>query len=216
MIDKRVLSAMLSESARLLAEQSDTLSEIDSQFGDGDHGITMLKIAKLIDQEVSTWDSASQADFLDSLGMKAMEVRGGSAGPLYGTLIGGLGFDLSEDEQVLDTAAVQRMFAGCLSEMQDITTATIGDKTMMDALIPACEAVAAASAADDVGVVLDAAADAAEKGAKASEQFVSKFGRAKSYKEATIGTPDAGAISTSLFIRGLAQGYHKATLAKSS
>lgn len=216
MIDKSILSAMLSESARLLAEKSDTLSEIDSQFGDGDHGITMLKISKLIDVEVAAWGSESPAVFLDSLGMKTMEVRGGSAGPLYGTLIGGLGFELSEDEQVLDAQALQRMFSGCLSEMQDITTATIGDKTMMDALIPACEAVAAASSTEEVHELLDGAADAAERGAKASEQFVSKFGRAKSYKEASIGTPDAGAVSTALFLRGLAQGYHKAAPAMRS
>ena len=56
------------------------------------------------------------------------------------------------------------------------------------------------------GTGLSAACAAAEAGAKASEQFVSKFGRARSYKEQTIGTPDAGAVSTSLFIRGLAQG----------
>lgn len=53
---------------------------------------------------------------------------------------------------------------------------------------------------------MEAAAQAAQEGAKASEQFVSKFGRARSYKEQTIGTPDAGAVSTALFFRGLAQG----------
>ena len=76
---------------------------------------------------------------------------------------------------------------------------------MMDALIPAVEA--AQQAAGDIGAVLTAAAEAAEAGAKASEGFVSKFGRARSYKEQTIGTPDAGAVSTALFIRGMAQGF---------
>lgn len=208
MIDKRTISAMLSESARLLADRSDLLSEIDSKFGDGDHGITMLKVSKLIEAEVAAWDDEPIGAFLDALGCKAMEVRGGSAGPLYGTLISGLGFELSDDEEELGPDAVKRMFSGCLSEMQDVTTAQVGDKTMMDALIPACEA--AADAADDVEAILEAAADAAAGGARDSERYASKFGRAKSYKEATIGTPDAGAVSTSLFIQGLFEGYRAA------
>ena len=75
---------------------------------------------------------------------------------------------------------------------------------MMDALIPAVEA--AQFAEGDIRAILTAAADAAQAGAKASEGFVAKFGRARSYKEQTIGTPDAGAVSASLFIRGLAEG----------
>ena len=74
------------------------------------------------------------------------------------------------------------MFAGCLAEMQDITTAQVGDKTMMDALIPAVKAAQACAAPDDGPVdVLMAAAEAAEEGARASEGFASKFGRARSY-----------------------------------
>lgn len=136
-----------------------------------------------------------------------MAVRGGSAGPLYGTLIGGLGAQLGDDENELSADAVRRMFAGCLAEMQDITTAQVGDKTMMDALIPAVKAAQACAAPDDGPVdVLMAAAEAAEEGARASEGFASKFGRARSYGDRTIGTPDAGAVSTSLFLRGLANG----------
>ena len=207
MIDKRTLSAMLLESAGLLATESDLLSEIDSKFGDGDHGITMAKISKLIEREVAAWDDEPIGEFLDALGCKAMEVRGGSAGPLYGTLIGGLGFELDDDEDELGPDAVKRMFAGCLAEMQDITNAQVGDKTMMDALIPAVEAAQACEAeGDDAAAVFAAAAEAAEAGARASEGFASKFGRARSYGDATIGTPDAGAVSTSLFLRGLATG----------
>ena len=124
-----------------------------------------------------------------------------TAGPLYGTLIGGLAEPLGEEAQI-DGALLKKMLAGSLSSMEDITTAKVGDKTMMDALIPAVEAALAAP--DEVKAVLDAAALAAADGAKASEGFVSKFGRARSYKEQTIGTPDAGAVSTALFFAGMA------------
>src|SRR5699024_11993946 len=76
--------------------------------------------------------------------------------------------------------------------------------SMMDALIPATEAIAAYDGADEAGL-LAAAAAAAAAGAENSRNFVSKFGRAKSYGEQTIGTPDAGAVSMAYFFRGLAE-----------
>ena len=203
-LDREALGAMLLQAAKLLEENTQYLSDIDSRFGDGDHGITMGKIAKLIQERVPQWGEDSIKDFLDSLGMAVMEVKGGSAGPLYGTMIGGLGVNLDDDDGQVDEAGLKAMFAGCLSEMEDITTAKVGDKTMMDALVPAVQA--AQQAQGDCKAILEAAAQAAQEGAKASEQFVSKFGRARSYKEQTIGTPDAGAVSTSLFFQGLAQG----------
>lgn len=203
-LDRKAVAGMLLCSARLLKENADRLSEIDSRFGDGDHGITMKKIADLIEEQVPDWGERSIRAFLEDLGTAVMEVKGGSAGPLYGTLIGGLGTLLAEEEKELGEDGVKRMFAGALSEMEDITAAKVGDKTMMDALIPAAEAVQ--SAGGDVKELLAAAAEAARAGAEASENFPSKFGRARSYKEQTIGTPDAGAVSTALFIQGLAEG----------
>lgn len=205
MLDRRAAAAMLLEAARLLEENADRLSEIDSRFGDGDHGITMNKIARLIRERVPAWGDRSIHTFLGDLGMAVMEVKGGSAGPLYGTLISGLGAALGEEENELEEDGVRRMFAGMLEELGDLTTAGVGDKTMMDALIPAAEA--AQKTEGGIAVILEEAAAAAEAGARASEGFVAKFGRARSYKEQTIGTPDAGAVSASLFIRGMAKGF---------
>lgn len=201
-IDKTRLSEMLVSAAQALVENSDYLSEIDSRFGDGDHGITAKKIGVLIQEKVEEWGDESMADFFEDLGMDIMGVNGGSAGPLYGTMVGGFGIDLT-DETEIDAKTLKGMYAGSLSEMEDITTAKVGDKTMMDALIPAVEA--AQNAADDVVEIVKAAAEAALAGAKESENFVSKFGRAKSYKEQTIGTPDAGAVSTAMFLEGFAK-----------
>ena len=204
-LDQKAIGAMLMHAAEYLSAHTDELSEIDSKFGDGDHGITIGKIANVILQSVQQWkDGTSIKDFFDDLGMAIMEVKGGSAGPLYGTMIGGFGAELKEDETVLDADGIKRMFTGSLAEMEDITNAKVGDKTMMDALIPAVEAVKTADG--DVKEILQAAAEAAQAGAKNSENFISKYGRARSYKEATIGTPDAGAVSTALFICGLAKG----------
>ena len=148
---------MLLQAAKLLEENTQYLSDIDSRFGDGDHGITMGKIAKLIQERVPQWGEDSIKDFLDSLGMAVMEVKGGSAGPLYGTMIGGLGVNLDDDASQVDEAGLKAMFAGCLSEMEDITTAKVGDKTMMDALIPAVQA--AQQTQGDCKAILEAAAN---------------------------------------------------------
>lgn len=202
-ITKNVLKGMLLSAADTWEQNKDLLSEIDSKFGDGDHGVTIGKIAGIIKKDIEEWQEESIYDFLDSLGMDIMAVSGGSAGPLYGTMIGGLAGPL-EDTDEIDGALLKEMFEASLEAMEDITKAKVGDKTMMDALIPAVEA--AGGAEDDVEAVLEAAREAAAKGAKDSEQYVSKFGRARSYKEQTIGTPDAGAVSTSLFFAGLADG----------
>ncbi len=204
---KPEVEQMLRGVVRIWNENKDRLSEIDSRFGDGDHGVTIGKIAGLMARSLDAWEDDDIETFFQDLGDDTMEIGGGSAGPLYGTLIGGLAEPLSGSAGI-DGPVLKAMFAGSLSAMEDITTAKVGDKTMMDALIPAVKA--ASQTSDDVEEILKAAAEAAEQGAKESENYVSRFGRARSYKEQTIGTPDAGAVSTSLFFRGLYEGFLQA------
>ena len=200
---KPEIEKMFHKVAEIWQENKDYLSEIDSRFGDGDHGVTIGKIAALIEKKLAAWEDDDIEEFLEDLGDSTMEIGGGSAGPLYGTLIGGLSGPLSGGGAIGE-GLLKEMFTECQSAMEDITNAKVGDKTMMDALIPA---VAAAEAAEgDCLAILEAAKEAAARGAKESEQYVSKFGRARSYKEQTIGTPDAGAVSTSLFFAGLCDG----------
>lgn len=205
-IDTRQLAEMFLCVADLWRQNAVFLSDIDSRFGDGDHGVTIAKIANLITSTVESWDRASMRDLIDDLGSGIMEIGGGSAGPLYGTLIGGFAVPLDNEDE-LDASLVKNMFAAAMLEMMDITPAKVGDKTMMDAVIPAVEA--AETAGMTVEEVLGAAAVAAAAGAKASENFVSKFGRARSYGDKTLGTPDAGALSCALLFQGLHEGFLK-------
>ena len=178
------------------------LTEIDSHFGDADHGLTMTKIAKAIDQAVEQADGGIQA-MLDDAAMAVMTLNGGSAVPLWNTWLDGLQEVAPEGDEI-DVDGLKAIFARALEELSDMSGAKVGDKTMMDALIPASQAIAAYEGGDENGLFAEAARAAAE-GAEASKQFVSKFGRAKSYGEKTIGTPDAGAMSMSYFFQGLAQ-----------
>lgn len=202
---KSELKEMFLNAAKLLQENCDEFSKIDSQFGDGDHGITIGKIAKLMEERFNSWTfEESIKDFLDDLGTGIMGVNGGSAGPLWGTFISGLSVNL-KDEEELTLDNLKAMLQGCLEEMQDITTAKVGEKTMMDTLIPAVEA-GVNSKAESVKDFFNEVALAAEQGAENTKNFISKFGRAKSYKEKTLGFKDAGATSLACFFKGLAEG----------
>ena len=134
--------------------------------------------------------------------MEVMMINGGSAVPLWNTWLDGLAEAAPEGEE-LDAEGLKHMLGHALEELSALSKAKVGDKTMMDALIPATEAALACPGSEEE--MLRAAAQAAAEGAEASRNFVSKFGRARSYGEATIGTPDAGAVSMSRFFAGLAE-----------
>ena len=178
------------------------LTEIDSKFGDADHGLTMTKIAHAIEDAVDGADGTIQ-ELLDDAAMAVMSLNGGSAVPLWNTWLDGMQEEAPEGDTI-DVAGIQAIFAKAFEEIDDMSGAKVGDKTMMDALIPASEAIAAYEG-DSADELFAAAAKAAAEGAENSKNFVSKFGRAKSYGTQTIGTPDAGATSMAYFFRGLAQ-----------
>lgn len=199
---KDQLAARLQHACEAVMAAEQELTEIDSKFGDADHGLTMTKIAGAISAAVEAADGGIQS-MLDDAAMAVMTLNGGSAVPLWNTWLDGMQEAAPEGEEV-DAAGLRAMFANAFAEIDDMSGAKVGDKTMMDALIPASEAIAA-YAGENEQELFSAAAAAAEAGAEATKGFVSKFGRAKSYGEKTIGTADAGATSMAYFFRGLAQ-----------
>ena len=199
---KAELALRLQNACAAVAAAEQELSDIDARFGDADHGLTMSKIAGAISGAVSASEGGIQS-MLDDAAMAVMELNGGSAVPLWNTWLDGLQEGAAEGDEI-SIEGLKDMFAHALSALEDISGAKVGDKTMMDALIPATEAVGAYEGSDEAGLFAAAAAAAAE-GAESSKNFVSKFGRAKSYGEQTIGTPDAGAVSMACFFRGLAE-----------
>lgn len=195
-------TARLQQACASVTAAEQELTEIDSKFGDADHGLTMTKIAGAIAGAVAESDGGIQS-MLDDAAMAVMVLNGGSAVPLWNTWLDGMQENAPDGDEI-DTAGLQAIFARALEALNEMSGAQVGDKTMMDALIPASEAIAAYTGNDEQELFA-AAAEAATRGAEASKQFVSKFGRAKSYGTQTIGTPDAGATSMAYFFRGLAQ-----------
>lgn len=194
--------------SRLMINNKDILSAIDAKFGDGDHGVTIERIGIVLKNKSEEWrnNQISLKNFFQDIGNTITNINGGSAGPLYGTYFSGLGENLDESVIDVDGKELKRILNSGLAELKYLTTAKVGDKTMMDTLIPATEA--AINSNDDVLEIVTKAKNAALDGAKKSEEFVSKFGRAKSYKEQTIGTPDAGAVSSTYIFIGLYEGIN--------
>lgn len=199
---KTEFAARLQQACASVTAAEQELTEIDSKFGDADHGLTMTKVAGAISGAVAESDGGIQS-MLDDAAMAVMVLNGGSAVPLWNTWLDGMQENAPDGDEI-DTAGLQAIFARALEALNEMSGAQVGDKTMMDALIPASEAIAAYTGNDEQELFA-AAAEAATRGAEASKQFVSKFGRAKSYGTQTIGTPDAGATSMAYFFRGLAQ-----------
>lgn len=179
------------------------LTEIDSRFGDADHGLTMHKICAAIEAAVDEAEGGTVQAMLEAAADAVMCLNGGSAVPLWNTWLDGMAEAAPEKDEA-DIAELKELFAHALDELNDMSGAKVGDKTMMDALIPASDAIAAYEGEDEAALFA-VAADAAVQGAENSRNFPSKFGRAKSYGTKTIGTPDAGAVSMSKFFVGLAK-----------
>lgn len=204
MITKDQLASRLLNACAALRAAEAELTEIDSHFGDADHGLTMVKIANAIQSAVeeAQQTEGSIQEMLDDAAMAVMVLNGGSAVPLWNTWLDGMQEAAPEATEASEED-LKAMFANALAELSDISGAQVGDKTLMDALIPASQAIA--DCTGSVSDLFDEASKAALQGAENSKNFASKFGRAKSYGDKTIGTPDAGAQSMAYFFKGLAQ-----------
>ncbi len=202
MISKKELEERIISACENVIAAEPELTEIDSKFGDADHGLTMHKIAAAIKDSVV--ESAGDIkEMLDDAAMAVMGLNGGSAVPLWNSWLDGMQEGAPEADEV-DVAGVKAMFTSAFEALDDMSGAKVGDKTMMDTVIPASEAIAS-YVGDSVSELFSIAAEAAKKGAENSKNFVSKFGRAKTFGTKTIGTPDAGATSMAKFFEGLAK-----------
>lgn len=194
--------AALGRVADAIAAAQDELCALDGSIGDGDHGVTM-KVGFEAIREVLAGSDGSEG-FAQICGKAAkafMSATGGSAGPLYATALIRAGSAL-KDRPVLDGAAAAAFVRACAEGVQARGKAQPGDKTMLDAWLPAAEAAGeAAAAGGDVGAVLDAAARGAATGAEATRTMEAKLGRASRLGQRSVGGVDPGAASTALILR---------------
>ena len=135
-----------------------------------------------------------------------MGTDGGATGPLFGSFFVGMSNGAGEAE-VLDCAALASMFEAGLQSVAKRTKAQIGDKTIMDAMIPAVkEARLAADEGSDIAAMLERAAEVARKGADSTRDLQPRHGRAKNAADQSLGLEDPGAVSVSLIFKGFMKG----------
>lgn len=199
---------MLQKAAEEIENNHQALSRLDSFGGDGDHGTTILRAMKKMLQATEDSGSDRFKDLLSSIAWAVMGVDGGATGPLFGSLFMGMS-EAAGDKTSLDAADVARMFEQGLEEVKKYTKAEPGDKTLMDALVPAVAALGKeAEATDDLERIFEAAARAAGRGADATKEYQARFGRSKNAGEKSIGEKDPGAVSLSLIFKGLSTGIN--------
>ena len=178
--------------AAQIAEQKTALTRLDAAIGDGDHGTNMDRGMRKAMEKVEAAELADPGAVLKTVAMALVSSVGGAAGPLYGTLFLQMGSALAGQERV-DLPGWTAAWRAALEGVQARGKAQPGDKTMVDALIPAIEALEGAS---DLDEGLKAAAQGAEEGMRATTPLVARKGRASYLGERSKDHQDPGATST--------------------
>ncbi|WP_413742732.1 dihydroxyacetone kinase subunit DhaL [Sodalis sp. RH15] len=196
-------SEIVADLVNVIVGNREYLSEIDGAIGDGDHGINMSKGFTLCGKAING-KALTLAQAFDALSDALMEGIGGSMGPLYGSLFMGMA-DSVRDKPFLDKAAFAAMLRGGLTGLQDISSAGIGDKCLMDTLIPAVDGFErSVLQGDSFSQALAQLKLNAAQGRDSTRDLVAKIGRASRLGERSRGVLDAGAVSCCLLLTQLA------------
>ena len=194
------LAAWVRRSAALIAEHAEELTELDAAIGDADHGANMKRGLAAAAEAVQTGGFTSAGALLKKVGTTLVSTVGGASGPLYGTFFLRAGGAVAGLE-ALDAQALADALEAGVGGIAARGRATTGEKTMLDAWIPALEALRAQP--DDLAAGVAAAVRAAAEGREATKPMVATKGRASYLGERSVGHIDPGAASTVLLLTAL-------------
>ena len=194
----------MGEIAAAVRAESEYLTQLDAAIGDGDHGINMNRGFDAVGKALAVQDgNLPPGQLLTIAGKTLVSTVGGASGPLWGTVFRRAGRTLGKADTFDGEALLAALDAG-VDGVVDLGAAAPGDKTMVDALRPAVDALRGGL---DAGTPLDSAlasaAAAAEDGARATVPMQARKGRASYLGERSIGHQDPGATSAALIMRAL-------------
>jgi dihydroxyacetone kinase-like protein len=196
--------AWIRDYASVVSANKTYLTELDSAIGDADHGINMDRGFKAVIGKLDTLDSSDIGGCLRTIGSTLVSTVGGASGPLYGMFFMQMG-GASAGKEELSVAEFAAAFEAGVGGVQRIGKAEPGDKTMLESLLPARDALhAAATDGASVSDALARAAEAAEAGMAATVPLVARKGRASYLGERSAGHQDPGATSSALLLRSAA------------
>jgi len=193
--DASVAVRLVRSAAARLAEQSDELSRLDAIAGDGDHGVNMSTAFADAVRRIADQPPKTAADVFRSTSAAFQETVGGASGALLGAFFGAVarGLDGNDAPGPAEVAIALRQGADRLIR---VGRTELGQKTMVDALVPAVEAcVTATEEGAELAPAFAAAATAARDGADATATMKPAAGRARYAAERSLGTPDPGAMT---------------------
>jgi phosphoenolpyruvate---glycerone phosphotransferase subunit DhaL len=203
-VDAGTVRSWLAESAAVLREQRDYLTQLDAAIGDADHGTNMDRgFAAVLERLESEDDSQPPGKLLLTAGSTLVSTVGGASGPLWGTALRRAGRTLGDAETFGPDELVAALDAA-LAGVVELGAAAEGEKTMVDALSPAVR-VLRERVEQGVGLAeaLAAAREAGEEGMRATVPLQALKGRASYLGERSIGHQDPGATSTALILAAL-------------
>ncbi|MCU7726198.1 dihydroxyacetone kinase subunit DhaL [Actinoplanes sp. KI2] len=204
-VDIAALDAWIREFARLIAEHKEMLTELDSAIGDADHGINMDRGMSAVVSTLESERPGRPNQLFQRTGMTLVSTVGGASGPLYGTAFLRMSTTVGDAEQ-LDGNDLAKMLRAAHDGVVQRGKASPGDKTMLDALGPAVEALESAVAdGQPLAEALDAAVRAAEEGRAKTIPMVARKGRASYLGERSAGHQDPGATSVTLLLAAAAR-----------
>ena len=191
--------------AQKIEEEKAFLTELDTAIGDGDHGINMARGFKAVEEKLPALQDADFGALLKGVGMQLVSTVGGASGPLYGTAFMKAGAACKGKTELTDEEFLAA-FAAAIGGVKMRGKSEPGEKTMLDALCPAYDALAAAlSAGKDLKSGMEAAVKAAEDGVAYTKTILATKGRASYLGERSIGHQDPGATSSLFMLQIIAQ-----------
>jgi dihydroxyacetone kinase-like protein len=195
------VTTWMTESASAVEAEADHLTQLDSAIGDGDHGVNMTRGFRAVVAALDGDEPPGRQ--LITAGKTLVSTVGGASGPLWGLALRRAGRALGDAPEVDGEGLVQALDAA-LAAVVELGAAEPGDKTMVDALGPAIEALRERLAAgEELDAALQAAAEAADAGARATVPMQARKGRASYLGERSVGHQDPGATSTALIVHAL-------------
>ena len=200
-LDAAFFARWMTEAADAIGREADRLTKLDSAIGDADHGGNMRRGFDAVRQELAEDVPATPGAVLMSSGRKLVSTVGGASGPLYGTLLRRTGKALGDAERVSGAELASALRTG-IEAVAQLSGAAAGDKTMLDALLPAVDALE-----DSGGTNFAKARAAAERGAEETTPLQARKGRASYLGERSVGHQDPGATSAALLVAALAAAH---------
>ena len=199
-MDLTKLNTTIKAIAGKMHDERDYLTELDNVIGDGDHGINLSRGFAEVEKKLDSAPAPDCGALLKTVGMTLVSTVGGASGPLYGTAFMKGGAAVAGKNEVTPEDFV-KILDTAIAGIQMRGKAVKGEKTMLDALIPAKEAIEAEIAAGgDIKTALDKGVKAAWDGVEFTKTIIATKGRASYLGERSIGHQDPGATSVTMLL----------------